>query len=150
MRKSFDEFNLHNNSVFVSQNFQTSKKEFFAAGNVLRGVLTAFKCYFEGKKVASKVHASLLVKKEPTYIQIEADEAIEWYYPSLIDVDTAKKELTTLRFKGRKKGLLRVMLNDKQVLQQNINSLPFKNITVDWFGMNVKEGDSIKMVFDQA
>jgi len=147
LKKSFDDFNICNNSVYISQNFQTSNLQYFASGNVLRGALTAFKCYFEGKKVAKHIHKSLKQKKNPIFLKIDADENIDWYYPSLVDMSSPKRYLSKVRFASRKKGFLKVLVNDKEVQRQNINSLPYLSSTIYYPNIDLKETDIIRIVF---
>ena len=148
LKKSFDDFNLCNNSVYISQNFQTSKLQYFASGNVLRGALTAFKCYFEGKKVAKYIDNSLKQKKNPTFLKIDADKNIDWYYPSLVDMSSPRRYLTKVRLVSRKKGLLKVLLNGKEVQRQNISPLPYFMTKIDCPNINLKETDNIRIIFE--
>lgn len=150
LQKSLEDFNRLNLSTHITQNFQTNDKRYFLAGNVIRGALTAFNCYFEGRTVGKKIHASLQSDKAPDTIQIKADSAIAWYYPSLIDINTPQKILSKIRFTHPTKGLLRIFLNGKQVMQQNINAVPYSTITVDWFNMSVKAGDKVEMQYEEA
>ena len=41
-----------------------NNKDFFLAGNIIRGVLAAFRCYGEGKKVAGFVVESLKLDEQ--------------------------------------------------------------------------------------
>ncbi|MEA1914543.1 MAG: FAD/NAD(P)-binding oxidoreductase, partial [Campylobacterota bacterium] len=90
LQESFNDFNYCNNSVFVSQDFQTTHKNIFVAGNVIRGALAAFKCYAEGEKVALSVDASLKNTQQKTFVKIDVSKNIQWYFPSMIDPQTKK------------------------------------------------------------
>jgi len=150
LQKTFDDFNLQNHSVDITQNFQTRDRRFFAAGNVLRGALTAFNCYFEGQKAGKAIHASLQKETDPRTIALEVDPAIGWCFPSLLDIDTSHKILTHIRFHRHTRGLLRVLLNGKQVMQQDIHAVPHLTIKVDWFNRDLKEGDSIALIYEES
>ncbi len=148
MQKYFDDFNLTNSSLDITQNFQTKGENFFVAGNALRGALAAFKCYFEGKKVAKSIDEFIKFKHKPQTITIEADENIAWYYPTLLDIKSPiKGHLTSLRLKNRAKGLIKVFLNDRMVYKKHIHALPFVSIDIPWKDIELKEGDKIKLEF---
>ncbi|MFK5882186.1 MAG: FAD/NAD(P)-binding oxidoreductase [Sulfurospirillum sp.] len=148
MQKSFDDFNLSNNSLYISQNFQAKNDGFFVAGNALRGALAAFKCYFEGKKVAKSIHDFIRFKHEPELIKIEADENLSWYYPSMIDLKSpTKQHLTALRLKKRAKGVIKVLLNGRMIYKKNIHAFPFMSINIPWKDIELKPKDVIKLEF---
>lgn len=148
MQTSFDNFNYTNNSLHVTQNFQTYNEDFFVAGNVLRGALAGYKCYFEGKSVAQHVHQVLKENESPNYIEIKADEHIQWYSPSLIDMNSLKKSLTTLRIKHNSKGTLKVLHNDKIVFEKELDSSSYKSIDIPWInGLDLKSTDNLKITF---
>ncbi len=148
MQKSFDDFNLSNNSLYISQNFQAKNDSFFVAGNALRGALAAFKCYFEGKKVAKSIHDFIRFKHESELIKIEADENISWYYPSMIDLKSpTKQHLTALRLKKRAKGAIKVLLNGRMIYKKNIHAFPFMSINIPWKDIELKPKDVIKLEF---
>ena len=148
MQKSFKDFNLNNNSSHVTQNFQANNESFFIAGNALRGALAAFKCYFEGKKVAKNIHNYIRFKHQPENIEIQADENISWYYPSLIDLKSPiSRHLTTLRLKNRAKGIVKILLNGRVVSTKRVYALPFISISIPWKNIELKAGDKIKLEF---
>ena len=148
MQKSFDDFNLSNNSLYISQNFQAKSDGFFVAGNAIRGALAAFKCYFEGKKVAKSIHDFIRFKHEAEFVKIEADENISWYYPSLIDLKSPIKEhLTTLRLKKRARGVIKVLLNERVVYKKNIHAFPFVSVSIPWKHIELKPKDVIRLEF---
>jgi len=141
------DFNLRNHSSNVTQNYQTTNPNIFVAGNALRGALTAFKCYFEGRDAARAIHTSLQTPKPLRTIPIEADDAIAWHTPSLIDLDADHPRLTTLRFHQSTRGTLLTLLNGREVMRTRIDAVPFLNVTLPWFDQNVKEGDRVELVY---
>jgi thioredoxin reductase len=149
IQESFDHFNVRNNSLDVTQNFQSSDPRFFVAGNALRGALTAYKCYFEGRKAARALHASLQTDKPLRTVPIEADEVILWHSPSLIDLDAPHAQLTTLRFRHATQGTLLTLLNGREVMRTRIDAVPFLNVTLPWFDQSIAEGDRIELVYQE-
>ncbi len=150
MQKCFEDFNHTNNSLFVSQIFQTSKEGFFAVGNLLRGALSAYKCYFEGEKVAKFVDKSLKLENiKPLHVKITADENIDWYYPSLIDIYRPKEYLTKLRLNKKANGDIVVYLNDKEVLRKSVKAYPFITIEIPWINKKLLKDDVISIKFEE-
>lgn len=149
LQQSFTHFNLQNRSLDISQNFQNQNSHIFLGGNIIRGALSAYKCYFEGKEAAQNIAKSLSGIKEPKFIKIEADEKIEWLYPSLIDIDASKKALCNIRFAKKAKGTLSVYLNESEVLKKNIDAKPYEVIKIEWINRQVKESDRVKLVLDE-
>jgi len=147
LQKSFDDFNYTNNSIEVSQIFQTKNKNIFLAGNVLRGALSAYNCYFEAKKVAKYVDESLKKEKQIVQIPIIVDENIQWYYPSLIDINQKKDFLTNLRMNKKCKGELIVFLNERKVMTLKINTNTYTTIKIPCINMNIKNEDKIYIKF---
>ncbi len=147
-QKAFSEFNHNNNSLYVSQIFQTSKRGFFAVGNLLRGALTAFNCYFEAKKAARYIDKSIKLENiKPLHVKIEADENIQWYYPSLVDIYQPKEYLTKLRLNRQAKGDIAVYLNDKEVFRKSIRAYTFLTVTIPWINKKIDKDDIIKIRF---
>jgi hypothetical protein len=149
MQESFDRFNVRNNSLDVTQQFQSEDPRFFVAGNALRGALAAFKCYFEGQKAARALYASLLNTKPLHTVPIIADESIAWHTPSLIDLDAPHPYLTTLRFRHATEGTLITLLNGREAMRTRINTVPFLNVKLPWFDQNVSEGDRVELVYQE-
>jgi len=150
LQKYLPDFDTRNYSTPVTQHFQTADKRYFLAGNVIRGALTAFNCYFEGKEAGKQIHASLQSDQEPSTIEIQADPAIEWLYPSLLDITKEPKHLTRILFAHPTQGELRVLLNGKEVMRQSINAKPHLKITVDWFNRPVKAGDRLALHYEES
>ncbi|WP_458699530.1 NAD(P)/FAD-dependent oxidoreductase [Sulfurospirillum sp. 1307] len=149
LQKSFKDFNYTNNSLFVSQAFQTTKKDFFAVGNILRGALTAFKCYFEGKRLAKFIDDSLKNEKlTPLHVKIQADENIQWFYPSLIDLNYPSKTLTNLRLKKKCSGNLVVYVNKTVVYKKQVNASTFQNIKIPRLDFPISKDDTIYIRFE--
>jgi len=149
LQTSFKEFNYKNNSLHVTQNFQTKNKDIFVVGNALRGALAAYKCYFEGKNVAKYVHDSLKEEEKLVTVPIEADDNIEWCSPSLVDLNALKKSLTSFKVKRNGTGVLKVLHNDEKLLEQTIDAYTYKSIDMPWIdGLKLKKGDKIKIEFN--
>jgi len=148
LKDSFTGFNFTNNSVYVSQTFQTTQKNFFAVGNVLRGALTAFKCYFEGKKLAKFIDDSLKNEKlKPLHVKIECDENIQWYSPSMSDLNYPSKILTTLRINKKATGTITVSINEVDMYSKVINATTYKNIQIPRLNYPISKNDTIKIRF---
>jgi len=92
---------------------------------------------------------ALAENRELKQIKIEADDKIEWIYPSLIDINAPKDRLCNIKFAKRTKGVLRVFLNNLEVLQKNIDAKAYEVIKIGWINMEVKEGDRLKIVLDR-
>jgi thioredoxin reductase len=150
MQSTFEHFNHRNNSAHVTQNFQTTDPRFFVTGNALRGALAAFKCHAEGRQAARSLHASLGDDTPPRTVTIEADDAIAWLSPSLIDLDAPHPQLTTLRFRHATQGTLLTLLNGREVMRTRIDAVPFLNITLPWFDQEVHEGDRVELHYYPA
>jgi hypothetical protein len=149
LQKTFNDFNHNNSSLFVSQAYQTSNEYFFAAGNILRGALAAFKCFFEGRNVAHYVDMSLKNKLKPKNIQIEVDDNVEWYYPSMIDLNIPMKFLTKLRLKKHFKGRIKVYVNDKQIINKFVNVKNYNNIILPAVKNPLTDQDKISIKFEK-
>ncbi len=146
LRESGFRYNLKNSSIYLSQDFQTSKRGFFAAGNIIRGAYASYKCYQEAKDAAKSIWLSLNSEEEPALLEIECnDKNIEWYYPSLINLNSPKKILTNIKFRDYQKGTLQIYLNDKLVYEKKIEAKPYKVLTLPWRDMRLKGGDSIRI-----
>ena len=148
LQKSFADFNTQNSSLNITQNFQSSNKGTFIAGNVTRGALAAFRCYFEGKKVASKIKEYLNFKRTPQIVKIEADDNVAWYYPTMLDIKSPMEgHLTTLRLKNRARGVIKIYLNDRLVKTKKVWAFPFISISIPWSDIELKENDNIRLEF---
>jgi len=148
LKNCFNDFNYTNNSLFVSQSFQTTQKNFFAVGNVLRGALTAFKCYFEGKKLAKYIDDSIKFEKlKPIHVKIECDENIQWYSPSLLDLNYPDKVLTNLRTNKNATGTVTVSINNIDVYSKDVNAKTYRNIKIPRLDYPISKNDIIKIRF---
>ena len=146
LQDNFKDFNFTNSTVFASQAFQTTSKNFFAVGNVLRGALTAFKCFFEGKKLAKFIDNSIKLEKlKPLHVKIEVDENIQWYYPSLLDLNYPTKVLTNLRVNKKTTGKIIVSINNIDVFEKNINAKTYSNIKIPRSNYPIGQNDTIKI-----
>ncbi len=147
LAESLDEFNHTNNSCFITENYQTKNSHIFLAGNVIRGALAAFKCYAEGKKVATSLHNSLKEDKETKIINISVSDNIQWYQPSLINLDSTSPTLTTIRTKHRAKGVLKVTLNDQKIWSQTVTLYPFVSFDIPRMDVDFSDGDRVYVEF---
>ena len=147
LQQSLSDFNYTNSSLNMTQNAQTSTENIFIAGNVARGALSAYKCYFEGKDAAKSIDRYLKSKKEANIVPINVDESINWYYPTLIDLNSPIKKLTSLRVKTRAYGTFVVLLNGRSVYQTDTTALPFKTIDIPWQDIELQDGDKIDIKF---
>jgi len=148
LQKSCKGFNQHNHSLSITQNFQIDNERFFLAGNVVRGALTAFNCYFEGRDAGAKIAESLNEDKAPTVATITVGQEMDcWYYPSLIDVDSPIDFLTKVRFRHRTEGILSLFKNGELVSEQEIDAVPYKSITVSYYGDILKD-DRFELDFE--
>ena len=143
LQQYFQEFNTQNRSLDIRQNFQAQNENIFLAGNVIRGALSAYKCYFEGQKVAREIVKSLDSKQSSKYIQLELNFDVDWVYPSLVDINAPKNRLCNIRFKEPTKGVLKVYLNGRMMLQKEIDAKAYSTVEVGWINVDVKEGDSL-------
>jgi len=148
LQQSFDDFNTINKSVNTTQTFQLQNPNYFATGNILRGALAAFKCYFEGKECAKFVDSSLKKDEKREIVKIDfQSEEVDWFTPTMIDLNEDKKYLTKLRFKREVKGELRVLLNGKAFIFQKVDAKPYKTVTIPWINYEVKPQDKIEIIF---
>ena len=146
LQEYFDTFNHINNSAFITNNYQTQNKNFFLAGNVIRGALAAFKCFKEGKKVAHAVDKSLKNNNEIQTIDLTISKNIKWYQPSIIDIDSPSDILTTLRVKSKASGVLKVIVNDKEIWRSEVTLYPFVSFDID-LRMTFKISDRVHIDF---
>jgi len=150
LQKSFEDFNYTNYSLPVTQNFQTKDSRFFLAGNIIRGALAAFNCYFEGQKSAIAIDSSFKSNIPLSVAPIVTNEdASFWYYPSLIDTRLSGKYLTKVRFSRHTKGELTVLKNNTEVLKIGIDASPYKSITIPDISESIDSKDTIRLVFKE-
>jgi thioredoxin reductase len=144
LRKYFlDTFNFHNDSPHITQNFQTKSKDIYLTGNVIRGALSSYSCYYEAKKCAKAVYDAFKKDKVSDIVDIEADEAIEWYYPSMIDVSNDYEVLTYLKLKESGNYKIEVLLNDKVILIKNGYFKSYQKIKIPKLNVELKSGSKI-------
>jgi thioredoxin reductase len=147
LQESFNTFNYINNSAFVTNNFQTNNKNFFLVGNIIRGALAAFKCFKEGKKVAYAVDKSLKNNNEIQTINLTVSSNIKWYQPSIIDIDSPSDILTTLRVKNKASGILKVIVNDKEISTSKVTLYPFVSFDVNLVDFTFHKNDKVHIDF---
>ena len=146
LRESGFKYNLINSSIDISQDFQTSKRGFFAAGNIIRGAYASYKCHYEAKEAAKSIWLSLNNEEDPTFVVIKCgSKNIEWYYPTMINLNSPKKFLTNIKFKDYQKGVLQIYLNDKLIYEKKIEAKPYKVLTLPWIDQKLKSTDKVRI-----
>jgi len=146
--KNSNSYNHQIKSLNVTQNYQVSN-DIFLAGNVVRGYLSSYSCHKEAIKVANSVINSKR-KKSIKSVEIVVNYDVEWYYPTMIDIEHKPKVLTNLKFKDRFKGSIKVYLNKQFVMQKNVNVRSFNTIELGWINIELKESDLIEIEFEES
>ena len=140
------DFNHINDSAYISQNFQTDDENIFVIGNAVRGALSSFSCYYEAKKCAKYIYEILDNKTKPQMIKIEPDEKIDWYYPSILDINNPDKILTNIKLKKSGNYKIDILLNGKMILTKSGYFKSYQKIKIPKLNVDVKQGDTIKIV----
>ena len=146
--KKYKCYNTKTKSLDVTQNYQASS-DIFLAGNIVRGYLSSYSCHQEAVKVANTV-ANSRNEKSIKSVKIVVDYDVEWYYPTMIDIESNPKVLTNLKFKDRFKGSIKVFLNKQFVMQKNVNVRSFNSVELGWINIELKESDLIEIEFEEA
>jgi len=134
-------------SLPVTQGFRTPLPRLYAAGNLLRGALAAYKCHAEGIEAARNLHAALSSEgAEPIPIHTKLPD-LAWIAPSLIDPAVGHPLLTRLRFTRPTRGTLLTLLNGREVMRSRIDAQPWQTVTLPWFDQEVREGDEVRLVW---
>ena len=144
-RNYLSDFNLLNDSAHISQNFQTEDGSIFVIGNAIRGALSSFSCYYEAKKCANFVYKNLNSTKKPKMIKIEPDEEMQWYYPSMLDIDNPDKILTNIKLKRSGNYKIEILLNGKMMLTKSGYFKSYQKIKIPKLNVDIKEDDTIKI-----
>jgi len=144
-QQCLEHFNYTNNSLELTQNFQSLNGNIFIAGNAVRGALSAYKCYFEGQKVAKFIDNYFKTQTEQNIVPISVDKNIYWYYPTTIDLNQPFNKLTSLRVKQKIYGTFEVLLNGRRVYRRQTTALPYKTLDIEWGDIELKEGDKIEI-----
>ena len=132
----------------MTQGFRTPLPRLYAAGNLLRGALAAYKCYDEGLRAARSLHTDLSGKiATPVEIRTQLPD-LAWIAPSLIDPAVGHPLLTRLRFTRPTRGTLLTLLNGRKVMRSRIDAQPWQTVTLPWFDQEVREGDEVRLVWE--
>lgn len=150
LRKYFESFNFHNDSPHITQNFQTKEKDIFLVGNAIRGALSSFSCYYEAKKCANAVFDSLKNDKPLDLVNIEVDENIDWYYPSMIDINTPYDVLTNLKLKDSGSYRIKILLDGKVMLVKNGSFKSHQKIKIPKLNIDLKSGNEIYVMLKRV
>ncbi len=145
-RSYLSDFNYVNDSAYISQNFQTDDENIFVIGNAIRGALSSFSCYYEAKKCAKYIYKVLNSEEKPQMIKIEPDEEMDWYYPSMLDVNSPDKILTNIKLKQSGNYKIDILLNGKMMLTKSGYFKSYQKIKIPRLNVNIKKSDTIKIV----
>ena len=145
-RSYLRDFNYINDSAYISQNFQTDDENIFVIGNAVRGALSSFSCYYEAKKCAKYIYEVLNSEEKPQMIKIEPNEEIDWYYPSMLDINNPDKILTNIKLKESGNYKIDILLNGKMMLTKSGYFKSYQKIKIPRLNVDVKKGDTIKIV----
>ena len=107
--------------------------------------MSAYKCYFEGQKVAKFIDDYFKTQTEQNIVPISVDKNIYWYYPTTIDLNQPFNKLTSLRVKQKIYGTFEVLLNGRRVYMRQTTALPYKTLDIEWGDIELKEGDKIEI-----
>ena len=141
-------FNYINDSAYISQNFQSDDENIFVIGNAVRGALSSFSCYYEAKKCAKYIYETFENKIKPQMIKIEPDEEVEWYYPSMLDINNPDKILTNIKLKESGNYKIDILLNGKMMLTKSGYFRSYQKIKIPQLNVDIKEGDTIKIAIN--
>ncbi len=148
LRQSHLSWDSRNDSLPVTQGFGIPHPGIYAAGNLLRGALAAYKCHAEGIAAARSLHTGInRPPAEAIPIATPTLENLDWISPSLVDPTLPHPYLTRLRFRRPTRGTLLTLLNGREVMRSRINARPWQTVTLPWFGQEVKEGDLLELRF---
>ena len=142
-------FNKQSKSLNITQNFQVTN-DIFLAGNVIRGSLSSFNSYKEGIKVANVLVETFKNNKHIKSAKIIINYDIDWYYPTMIDIEKPTKLLTKIKLKDRFNGVVKVFLNKHFVMQKEVRVDSFNIVNLGWINVDVKEGDTIEIELEES
>jgi NADPH-dependent 2,4-dienoyl-CoA reductase/sulfur reductase-like enzyme len=134
--------------------FRCSDHQYFAAGNVLRGIETAGQCWREGKAVADMVIARLenrLPLRQPD-ARVTLRGPLAYVYPQRIyrDAPTTNPLLFKARVAHAVRGRLSVIVDGNVVWSRRISALPERRITWKLPYRNMKNCERVSVEFDAA
>jgi NADPH-dependent 2,4-dienoyl-CoA reductase/sulfur reductase-like enzyme len=134
--------------------FRCSDPEFFAAGNLLRGIETAGQCWREGKAVANMVVAKLASRlpERPPDAEVMLRGPLAYVYPQRIhhDAPTDHPLLFKARVSRPTRGRLSVVVDGRTVWSRRISALPERRIAWKLPASEVKSCQQISVELDAA
>jgi len=87
-------------------------------------------------------------KLNPLHVKIQCDENIQWYSPSLVDLNYPGKTLTNLRINKKASGKIIVSINDNDVYSKAINATTYTNIKIPRLDYPISKNDTINIRFE--
>ncbi|HEY1384785.1 MAG TPA: FAD/NAD(P)-binding oxidoreductase [Dongiaceae bacterium] len=132
--------------------FRCSDPQYFAAGNLLRGIETAGQCWREGKAVAAMVVAKLdnrLPVRAPD-AQVTVSGPLAYVYPQRIyrDAPTDHPLLFKARVSRATRGRLSVIVDGRTVWSHRISALPERRIAWKLPTSDVKSCQQVAVELD--
>jgi NADPH-dependent 2,4-dienoyl-CoA reductase/sulfur reductase-like enzyme len=132
--------------------FRCSDPQYFAAGNLLRGIETAGQCWREGKAVAAMVVAKLdnrLPVRAPD-AQVTLSGPLAYVYPQRIyrDAPTDHPLLFKARVSRATRGRLSVIVDGRTVWSHRISALPERRIAWKLPTSDVKSCQQVAVELD--
>ncbi len=120
----------------IDQFWRCSDPAFFAAGNLLRGIETAGRCYREGAAAADAMLAGLASRLPPLrqQIRIQAEGELSYVYPQrlapeeLRDAPAGAGLMFQARVKAPVRGILRVLADGREIWSKRVDALPERRI----------------------
>jgi NADPH-dependent 2,4-dienoyl-CoA reductase/sulfur reductase-like enzyme len=132
--------------------FRCSDPQYFAAGNLLRGIETAGQCWREGKAVAKMVVASLenRLPVRPPDAQVTLSGPLAYVYPQRIyrDAPTDHPLLFKARVSRATRGRLSVIVDGRTVWSHRISALPERRIAWKLPTSDVKSCQQVAVELD--
>ena len=134
--------------------FRCSDHQYFAAGNLLRGVETAGQCWREGKAVAEMVVARLesRLPVRPPDARVTLQGPLAYVYPQRIyrDAPTDHPLLFKARVTRAVRGRLSVIVDGKVAWSRRISALPERRIAWKLPGSDVRTCQHVSVELDAA
>jgi NADPH-dependent 2,4-dienoyl-CoA reductase/sulfur reductase-like enzyme len=134
--------------------FRCSDSQYFAAGNLLRGIETAGQCWREGKAVADMVVAQLenrLPARAPD-ARVSLSGPLAYVYPQRVyrNAPTDHPLLFKARVTHPVRGQLSVVVDGKTVWSRRISALPERRIAWKLPAADVKACQQVSVELDAA
>jgi len=148
------ELDAGTNGPSIDAYFRCSDHQYFAAGNVLRGIETAGQCWREGKAVASMVVARLenrLPLRQPD-ARVTLRGPLAYVYPQRIyrDAPTTHPLLFKARVLRAVRGRLSVIVDGSVVWSKRISALPERRIAWKLPYRDMRTCQQVSVEFDAA